>query len=91
MDAYGNMFQEQTELASISSQEAIFSLNSGVTIGLRLQLYLDIPKTLILENQLRMLLSGKVSYVRAESNNKGKKQTIIIELDNNFRINSPHR
>jgi len=91
MDAYGNMFQEQTELASISSQEAIFSLNSGVTIGSRLQLYLDIPKTLTLENQLRMLLSGKVSYVRAESNNKGKKQMIIIELDNNFRINSPHR
>ncbi len=87
IDAYGNMFQEQTELVSISSQEATFSLNSGVTIGSRLQLYLDIPKTLILENHLRMLLMGKVSYVRAELNNR-KKQMIIIELDNNFKINS---
>lgn len=90
VDAYGNTFQEQTELASISSQEAIFTLNSGVTIGSRLQLFLDVPKTLILENHLRMLLSGKVSYVGAESN-KGKKQMITLELDKNYKINSPPR
>jgi len=90
IDAYGNPFQEQTELVSISSQEAMFTLNSGVIIGSRLQLLLEVPKTLILENQLRMLISGRVSYVRAEQN-KGKKQMIVLDLDKNYRINSPPR
>ncbi len=90
IDAYGNTFQEQTALVSISSQEAIFTLNSGVTIGSRLQLFLEVPKTLILENRLRMLISGKVSYVKAEQN-KGKKQMIVLDLDKSFKINSPPR
>lgn len=88
IDAIGNTFQEQTELVSISSQQAIFTLNSGVTIGSRLQLFLEVPKTLILENHLRMLISGKVSFVKAEQN-KGKKQMVVLELDKNYKINSP--
>jgi len=86
IDAYGNKFQERTELSSISSQEAIFSLNSGVTIGAKLNLSLDIPKTLILEDQLKLIISGDVVYVKSEANNK-KKQLISVQLDRNYRIN----
>lgn len=85
IDAYGNKFQERTELSSISSQEAIFLLNSGITIGSKLNLSLDIPKTLVLENQLKLLISGRVFYVKAEGN-KNKKQLISIHLDKNYKI-----
>ena len=87
IDAYGNKFQESTELSSISSQEAIFWLNSGVTIGSQLNLTLDIPKTLILEDQLKLIISGNVVYVKAEANKK-KKQLISVQLDKNYKINS---
>lgn len=87
IDAYGNKFQERTELSSISSQEAIFWLNSGVTIGSKLNLSLDVPKTLVLENQLKLLISGRVFYVKAEGNNN-KKQLISIHLDKNYKIQS---
>ncbi len=87
IDAYGNKFQERTELSSISSQEAIFCLNSGVTIGSKLNLTLDIPKTLILEDQLKLIISGTVIYVKVESNKK-KKQLLSIRLDKNYKIHS---
>ena len=87
VDAFGNSFQERTELTSISSQEAAFLLNSRVTIGSPLSLSLDIPKTLILESPLKMLLCGKVKCVRAETN-RGKKQFISIELDKTYKIQS---
>lgn len=85
IDAYGNKFQERTELSSISSQEAIIWLNSGVTIGSKLNLSLDVPKTLVLENYLKLLISGSVVYVKAEGN-KNKKQLVSIQLDKNYKI-----
>lgn len=86
IDAYGNKFQERTELSSISSQEAIFWLNSGVTIGAKLNLFFDIPKTLILEDHLKLIISGDVVYVKSETNNK-KKQLISVRLEKNYKIN----
>ena len=87
IDAFGNPFQERTNLFSISSQEATFWLNSGVTIGSKLNLSLDIPKTLILEKKLRLFISGTVIYVKAESKSK-KKQLISIKLDRTYKIQS---
>ncbi len=86
VDAYGEKFQEMTELSSISSQEAIFWLNSGVTIGAKLNISLEIPKTLILEDQLKLIMSGNVVFVKAEANKK-KKQLISVRLDKNYKIN----
>ncbi len=84
-DAYGNPFQERTDISSISSQEATFQLNSGVTIGCKLNLCLEVPKTLILEKQLRLSLYGRVKYVKAETNSE-KKQIISVDLDKNFKV-----
>lgn len=86
-DAYGNEFKEHTELSSISSQIAIFRLNSGVTIGTRLNLSLDVPKTFLLESHLKLELSGKVTYVK-EEHESDKKQLISLRLDKNFKIHT---
>ena len=89
-DAYGNPFQERSEISSISSQEVTFHLNSGVIIGSKLNLCLEVPKTLILEKQLKLSLSGRVKYVGAETNSE-KKQIISVDLDRNFKILSLYK
>jgi len=85
MDARGNEFQEQSKLSSISSQQATFWLNSAVTIGSRLNLSLDIPKTVVLERQLKLLLTGVVVFVKGETNLR-KKQMISVRLDKKYKI-----
>ncbi len=87
IDAVGNEFQEYTELISLSSQEAIFKLDSKVIIGTKLNMSLDIPKTLFLENQLKLEMSGNVRFVKAEQDDT-KKQLIILRLNKNYKINS---
>jgi hypothetical protein len=85
LNAAGTEFQERTELYSISSQEASFWLNSGITIGSKLSLSLKIPKTLILENQLRLIISGTVVYAKSDRSAK-KKQLVSIRLDKSYKI-----
>jgi hypothetical protein len=87
IDAVGDEFQEYTELISLSSQEAIFKLDSKVIIGSKLTLSLDIPKTLFLENQLKLEISGNVRFVRAEQDDS-KKQMIILRLTKTYKIRS---
>ncbi len=87
IDAVGKEFQEYTELISLSSQEAIFKLDSKVIIGSKLCMSLDIPKTLFLENQLKLEMSGNVRFVKAEHNDS-KKQLIILRLNKNYKINT---
>jgi len=89
IDAAGKEFKEQTKLTSISSQIAMFRLKSKLTIGSRLNLSLDIPRTIILENPFNLLISGEVVFVKASSNGHGK-QFVSIELDKNFKIKKYH-
>jgi hypothetical protein len=86
-EASGNKIREQTELISISSEEAVFLLDSKVLIGSKLNLFIDIPKTFLLENYLKLEASGKVISIRAEQNSK-KKQLVSLHLDKNYRIHS---
>jgi len=87
VDAFGNELQEYSELTSISSQEAIFFLDSAVTIGSRLNLSLDVPKTILLENNLKLEIAGRVIYVKAEENGE-KRQFIVLQLDKKYKIHS---
>lgn len=83
-DSEGNSFEEKTRLSSISSQKAIFPLKSRVKIGSKLGLSLDIPKTLILQGRLNLLVSGKVICSQTERGRK--KDRITIQLERAFKI-----
>ena len=85
INASGNEFNEKTELTSMSSLKAHFGLKSKVTIGTKLNVVLEIPKTLILENHLRLRVSGDVIYVKADTGNSVK-QLISIKLDRTYKI-----
>jgi len=86
VDSLENRFREKTLLTSISSEEATVWLRSQVPIGAKLDISLDIPKTLILENSLKLQLTGTVLVIQAESPRNGKKQLVSLRLDKKFKL-----
>ena len=84
-DVKGNEFEEDTKILSISSQNALFWLKSRVLIGTPLCVCLKVPKTIILENQLHLVVSGTVKLVQANTNKKNN-QLVSIQLDRTFKI-----
>lgn len=85
LDAAGRKFEEQTSISGISSQEVAFRLKARLMIDSRVTLFLDIPRTLILESPLRLVLTGAVVYVRLEEKSE-KPQHIVVRLDRGFRL-----
>jgi hypothetical protein len=85
LGAAGSRFEERTEIRTISAQEASFRLEAPVLIGSRLTLCLDVPRTLILEKHLRLLVTGTVVGVGFEKTN-GKRQLVTACLDRAFRL-----
>jgi hypothetical protein len=86
VDSLENRFREKTLLTSISSEEATVWLRSQVPIGAKLDISLDIPKTLILENSLKLQLTGTVLVIQADSQRNGKKQLVSLRLDKKFKL-----
>ena len=86
-DVKGKKFEENTKVLSISSQNALFWLKSKVLIGTPLSVSLQIPKTIILENRLNLMVSGIVKLVQANTNKKDN-QLISVQLDRTFKIRS---
>jgi hypothetical protein len=85
LDAAGRKFEERTSVCGISAQEVSFRLKARMAIDSRVTLFLDIPRTLILESPLRMVLSGGVVYVRFEEKND-RLQFVVVRLDRGFRL-----
>jgi hypothetical protein len=83
-NAVGENFREQTRITSISAEKAVFFLKSPVTIGCRLTLSLQIPKTLVLESAKNLLITGLVSQVKADDSKNI--QMIALRLNRNFKI-----
>jgi hypothetical protein len=84
-DVRGKKFEESTRVLSISAENALFWLKSKVLIGTPLCVNLQIPKTIVLENRLNLMVSGTVKLVQA-ANNKKENQLISIQLDRSFKI-----
>jgi len=82
VDASGEEFQEQTTLVAISSQKAVFYLNTKVTLWSKLNLSIEIPQTITLEKCLKLIISGTVTAIKSEN----KKQLISIKLNRKYKI-----
>jgi hypothetical protein len=83
--AEGDEFEEKTVITSISSNKAVLLLNSKILIGTKLNLSVDIPKTLFLENKFILYLSGEVVHINYEQNKKYD-QIITVELNKGYKI-----
>ncbi len=84
-DASGRRFEERTDISSISAQEVSFRLKTRILVGSKLVLNLDVPRTLILEKPLRLLLSGSVVSASAEDG-RGRRQNVSALLDRTYKL-----
>jgi c-di-GMP-binding flagellar brake protein YcgR len=81
----GEKFQEKTLLENISSTGAYFCLDSGVTVGSRLNLIIEIPSELSPEKKVKLKLGGLA--VRLDKpNRKGKKQGVALRFSKKFKF-----
>jgi len=84
--ADGNKFKEETRLENISSGGAFFSLDSGVVVGSKLNLFIELPDKLANGKRLRLRIGGIT--VRLEKPDKKKKhQGVAVRFsDDLFKV-----
>jgi len=81
----GKSFKEKTMLENISSTGAYFCLDSGVTVGSKLNLVIEVPSELSPDKKIKLQLGGLT--VRLERpTKKGKKQGVAIHFSKKFKF-----
>jgi c-di-GMP-binding flagellar brake protein YcgR len=81
----GRTFKEETQLENISSTGAYFCLDSGVVVGSKLNLVLELPKELTEGRRMKMRLGGIT--VRLEKPDKrSKRQGVAVRFNRDFRV-----
>ncbi len=75
----GKKFEEPTTIENISATGAYFCLDSGVVVGSKLNLMIDLP------HQLKMKLGG-ITVRLEEPDKKGKKQGVAIRFNKDFKF-----
>jgi hypothetical protein len=81
----GKSFKEKTLLENISSTGAYFCLDSGVTVGSKLNLVIEVPSELSPDKKVKLQLGGLT--VRLEKpTKKGKKQGVAIQFSKKFKF-----
>lgn len=81
----GRSFKEQTRLENISSTGAYFCLDSGVVVGSKLNLVLELPKGLTEGRKLKMRLGG-ITVRLEKPDKKTKKQGVAVRFSRDFRV-----
>ncbi len=81
----GRKFKEETRLENISSTGAYFCLDSGVVVGAKLNLILELPKGLTEGRKMKMRLGG-ITVRLEKPDKKTKKQGVAVRFSRDFRI-----
>jgi c-di-GMP-binding flagellar brake protein YcgR len=81
----GRRFKEETRLENISSTGAYFCLDSGVVVGSKLNLILELPKELTEGRKMRMRLGG-ITVRLEKPDRKTKKQGVAVRFNKDFRV-----
>jgi len=84
--ADGNKFKEETRLENISSGGAYFSLDSGVVVGSKLNLYIELPEKLADGKRLRLRIGG-ITVRLEKPDKKAKHQGVAVRFsDDLFKV-----
>jgi c-di-GMP-binding flagellar brake protein YcgR len=81
----GRQFKESTKIENISSKGVYFSLDSGVIIGSKLSLVIDMPKELGGDKKLKLCLGGLTVRLE-ELDEKTKKQGVALRFHKKYKI-----
>jgi c-di-GMP-binding flagellar brake protein YcgR len=84
--ADGAKFKEETRLENISSGGAYFTLDSGVVVGSKLNLFIELPEKLADGKKLKMRIGG-ITVRLEKPDKKSKRQGIAVRFsDDMFQI-----
>lgn len=81
----GKRFKEPTTLHNISSGGAYFCLDSGVYVGSKLNLIIDLPKELTEGKNIKLMLGG-ITVRLAEPDSREKKQGVAVRFSKDFKF-----
>lgn len=81
----GKKFQEETTIENISAKGVYFCLDSGVVIGSRLNLMIDLPNELTHGENLKLCLGGLTVRLE-EGDKKGKRQGVALRFQKKYEI-----
>jgi c-di-GMP-binding flagellar brake protein YcgR len=85
----GNKFREPTQLENISSGGAYFCLDSGIIVGSKLNLVIDLPKRMTKGRRVKLMVGG--TTVRLEDvGKKVKKQGVAVRFFKRYRFLPPN-
>ncbi len=82
----GKKFNEKTLVENISSTGVYFCLDSGVVIGSKLNLVIDMPEELGGKREKLKLCIGGLTVRLEELDKKEKKQGVALRFEKNFKI-----
>jgi hypothetical protein len=81
----GGQFEEETCLENISSGGAYFCLDSGIVVGSKLNLMIELPDKLAEGKPLRLKIGGIT--VRLEKPDvKSKRQGVAVRFNREFKV-----
>ena len=84
--ADGAKFKEETHLENISSGGAYFTLDSGVVVGSKLNLFIDLPEKLADGRKLKMRIGG-ITVRLEKPDKKSKRQGVAVRFsDDMFKV-----
>jgi len=84
--ADGAKFKEETHIENISSGGAYFSLDSGVVVGSKLNLYIELPEKLADGKKLRLRIGG-ITVRLEKPDKKTKRQGVAVRFsDDLFKV-----
>ena len=82
----GKVFKETAKLENISSTGAYFCLDSGVVVGSKLNLYIELPEKLADGKKLRLRVGG-ITVRLEKPDKKTKRQGVAVRFsDDMFKV-----
>jgi len=82
---HGEKFEEFTTIDNISATGAYFCLDSGVVVGSKLNLMIDLPTQLTGGQKIKLNLGG-ITVRLEEPDKKGKRQGVAIRFSKDFKF-----
>jgi len=84
-DATGRGFQEKTVLFYISYHGASFNLSRALTLGSKLKLIIDLPPSLSDDQNLKLVINGRVALVEANRSQQ-LRHRVSLRFENKYFI-----
>ncbi len=84
-DASGKAFREKTVLFYISHHGASFNLAKPPALGSKLKLIIDLPASLSEDENLKLVINGKVALIEA-NNSHPVKQRVSLRFESKYVI-----